>query len=260
MHRFLGKYKNTETRPVFRAVSTHASRESLDLAEKSLIEHYWAQGMCDLNILPGGAIDTAGIEEIRKKRSESQAGEKSKSAKLTREQVEEARQRYLAGETPAQMAPDYPVGKQNLVEVLRNRTWVDESYDPPPPQKGKRRAMGDADIQELRRRAQVERRSCQAWADEFGVTIDAVMRVLKNKTAKDPNFNPDNVLGFYESGVGSLNWEKVNEIRTLRTQVFVPASKIGEKYGVTRSAVTALLRNQTWVDEGFNPEEVVPYG
>lgn len=49
----------------------------------------------------------------------------------------------------------------------------------------------------------------------------------------------------------------VREIRELRTREWVNSAELAEKYGVSKSQITSVLRNKEWVDVGFDPSTVV---
>lgn len=259
MGKFLGKYGDTENRPQFKEVSRHKSRESLDKAEKERIALLKSEGMCDLNLLPGGQINVSESPETLLKMSKAQSGDKSHTAKLTWVEVREARERYLAGERIGSIIRDYCVGYQNMTGILRNRTWVDCDYTPPRKRPGKPRALSDSDILEVRERAQKEVKTASEWAREYGATSHTMARVLKNKTSFDPNFNPQRVLKARRGGGVVLSKEDAQEIRSLRTKEFKSSTDLARKYGCSPGAITAVLRNERWVDDNFNPLEVVPY-
>lgn len=55
-----------------------------------------------------------------------------------------------------------------------------------------------------------------------------------------------------------LNWAVVREIREWRTREYVGAKEVAAKYGVNRTAVDRILKNQMWFDPGFAPESLKP--
>jgi|TARA_R100000544_G_scaffold21257_1_gene10450 DNA-binding transcriptional regulator YiaG len=54
-----------------------------------------------------------------------------------------------------------------------------------------------------------------------------------------------------------LSSDIVREIRNLRSTVWVSSRVLAEKYGVSKSQITAILRNREWFDAEFNPESIV---
>lgn len=54
-----------------------------------------------------------------------------------------------------------------------------------------------------------------------------------------------------------LTWEQVHEIRDLRQREHIKDSVLADRYGVSRSSISSVLKNDLWFDPEFNPETVV---
>jgi len=66
-------------------------------------------------------------EESRQKMSEARKGEKSSSAKLTWEKVNEIREKYKTGKfSYAKLAKEYEVSPSAIQYIIENRTWIME--------------------------------------------------------------------------------------------------------------------------------------
>lgn len=61
--------------------------------------------------------------EHKEKLRELYSGEKSLSAKLSRADVIEIRYRFLSGERQIDICKDFPVGRQTIYDIVRNRRW-----------------------------------------------------------------------------------------------------------------------------------------
>lgn len=55
-----------------------------------------------------------------------------------------------------------------------------------------------------------------------------------------------------------LNWHQVREIRTHRTRDYEEATSVAERYGVSRTVIDRILKNQMWSDPAFDPTQVTP--
>lgn len=55
----------------------------------------------------------------------------------------------------------------------------------------------------------------------------------------------------------SLTNAEVEEIRDYRSKVYEPSESLGRRYGVTGNTVTAVLRNQTYFNPGFDPLKIL---
>jgi hypothetical protein len=53
-----------------------------------------------------------------------------------------------------------------------------------------------------------------------------------------------------------LNWATVHEIRARRQALYQEATVLAADYGVTRTAIDRILKNQLWFDPTFNPESI----
>lgn len=56
----------------------------------------------------------------------------------------------------------------------------------------------------------------------------------------------------------TLNWQQVREIRTNRMLGYEEAASVAERYGVGRTVIDRILRNQMWIDSAFEPSQVKP--
>ena len=57
--------------------------------------------------------------------------------------------------------------------------------------------------------------------------------------------------------LSKLTWDEVRGIRDLRQREWVSSRELAEKYGVSTSQITSILRNKEWVDDDFDPSLVV---
>lgn len=58
--------------------------------------------------------------------------------------------------------------------------------------------------------------------------------------------------------VAKLSWEDVREIRRHRSETYEPGEDVARRYGVKRTCIDRILNNTMWIDEGFNPDNIVP--
>jgi hypothetical protein len=72
------------------------------------------------------------MDSVERGRWNRPAGEDHCRAKLTWEQVHDIRRRHLAGEVQKDLADEFGVGRSAIKAIIRNRTWRDEEYVPPP--------------------------------------------------------------------------------------------------------------------------------
>ena len=100
----------------------------------------------------------------------------------------------------------------------------------------------------------------------YGVSPTCVSQVLRNKTWKDPEYDPGIVikpsrLDYAPSGdehsMSKLTWDKVREIRSIRSLKWVSSSDLAKKYGVSFQQITSVLRNVDWHDPSFDPGNIV---
>lgn len=55
-----------------------------------------------------------------------------------------------------------------------------------------------------------------------------------------------------------LTWEDVREIRKHRQLAWTSEEELAEIFGVNQMSINSILRNLYWVDEGFDPETIIP--
>lgn len=55
-----------------------------------------------------------------------------------------------------------------------------------------------------------------------------------------------------------LNWEQVREIRERRVAEYSKAEILASEYGVARTAIDRILKNQLWFDPAFDPSTLAP--
>lgn len=254
--RWLRKYYAEQDRVHFTVVRKCYSREELDQAEIDLISEGRKMGHCDLNISAGGG-GLSGVpnsEEQKEKIRKRLRGEGTWKHKLTWELVREIRGRHSAGETITDIAKDYPVATCNIGQVVRNRTWIEDDYTPRGISAYKPRVtMAQAKIyRETARKS--EPRTLRHWADQWGLDPNSAARLLRNETQTDSDYDPSTVrtLSFAEFQSG-VTWDQVRKMREARKQKWQPNSVLAGITGLSTSAISRMMRNDTFFDPEFDP-------
>lgn len=103
--------------------------------------------------------------------------------------------------------------------------------------------------------------SDREMAKKYGVSRASVTSVLANELWFDPNFDKTAIIRPPREGDFAANkkldWEKVREIRNLRTERYETASAVATRYGVTKDMIWRILEGLNWIDPDFDPSRII---
>lgn len=250
MSRWVRKHAHEWDQVVFSVVRECYSREELDQAETEFIARGRKVGHADLNVAHGGFGNPGNpvSDETKAKLSEAFRGENSYAAKFTWAEVRHMRRLYVEGAKSSEIAGIFGFNPRTVRKMLRNETWVDETYVPPTIKELGNRGNFDtskipkSDVKELRLRACLERKTAEEWASIYGITYGQARDILSGKTFKDPLFDPNKVKR--ENRHRKIDEAEVREIR--RLQGLESAVSIGNRYGLTRGTVFKIWSRKSW--------------
>jgi hypothetical protein len=122
-------------------------------------------------------------------------GEAHRETTLTWEQVREIRTLYpTSGLRGADIGERYGVASNVIHNILRNKNWHDPSYDPSAYIPVKPRASGERNqgailtweqVREIRARYRPHKVTVAVLADEYGVSIGCIEKIVLNKTWRE---------------------------------------------------------------------------
>lgn len=101
-------------------------------------------------------------------------------------------------------------------------------------------------------------------AEDYGVCVSHIYRVLRNETHPDPDYDPAQLAVRTEDSPDSrrptsaLTRSQVEEVRALRLSQYVPVSELATRYKTTDSVIYGVLQNKTWTDRDYNPALLAP--
>ena len=202
--RWLVSRRNRTEDVIFREIDRADDVLNLNRKEREWIAYYRERGQADLNLTDGGDGGWGRImspESQEKHRLSVPRGDSHPLRKLGSSDVSEIRS--LRSETYIRnidLAARYGVSRGTIADVLNNKLWVDPEFDPasiiPNDRTGER-----ARNRKLSRDAVDEIRSIrlERWvrtsdlAQRFGVSVDMIRLILKNRNWYDPEFHPENL-------------------------------------------------------------------
>lgn len=117
------------------------------------------------------------------------------------------------------------------------------------------------DVNAIRAHRLVNYEPAEDVSSRYGVARTCIDRILNNTMWFDSNFNPEHV----KPRPGGLNQrckltrDQVNEVRSLRKNVWVSAKSLAEKYGVSEPAIQGILKNRTYFDPDYDHTTIRPY-
>lgn len=254
--RWLRKYYAEQDKVRFTEVRKCYSREELNQAEIDFISEGRKIGHCDLNISAGGGgVSGVPNSEIQKEKIRKKLrGEGTWKHKLTWEIVREIRARHSAGETITDIAKDYPVATCNVGQIVRNQTWVDDDYTPLGVSTYKPRVTIEQAKAFREEATKSAPKTLRYWASRWGLDPNSAARLLRNETQTDPDYDPSTVrtLSFAEFQSG-VTWDQVKKMREARKEKWQPNSVLAEITGLSTSAISRMMRNETFFDPEFDP-------
>ncbi len=97
--------------------------------------------------------------------------------------------------------------------------------------------------------------SCHELAEIYDTTPTTICNIINNKVLVDNDYIPPKISidGENNSQV-KLTKDTVNEIREkYRSNTKLKYSDLAKEYNVTESAISAIIRNERWIDENYIP-------
>lgn len=256
---------------VFAVFSTHDNPYETDEAEKKAIAYFRLMGMADLNIKDGGQGGTGGpwTNERRERQMVTvPRGDSHCHSKLTERSVREIRElRAREWVSSTELAKKYGVSVSQISSVLRNKEWVDNSYNPSGIVKLSRKAENAyhrtltwEKVRRIRENAQQEYVSTYKLASIYETSQPNIRDILANRIWVDELFNPQAVkkrpAGFKEEQKTatrvSLTEEDVVEMRN-RFNSGETLKSLSLHYGIIPNSVSRIVNGKTWghVKEGL---------
>jgi len=245
------------------------------IANATWFEEKWGEIIQEYRRTHSHHMPKAAIAEM----SARQRGEGSHYAKLTQIQVDEIRERYLCGESASAMAGDYGVRDETVRNAAFNNTWTDEEW-------GKRLVVKRRLLSDLRgdfsvavltldqvaeiRERYLEGEVPSAIADDYGVAVSTIRKIVSNKTwkneewsgvirqrRKDHSFRlKDEYLQKIadahrgeKSHLAKLTWEKVRKIRAEYTPRVVTYRMLAKRYGVHKGTISNVIQRKSWIED-----------
>lgn len=223
--KFLSKYRPQRNKIQFITLE-RSTRNLLPMLEEKWIRELRAEGQADLNLTDGGDGRkgyTPTPETVERFRDflKTRTGEKSHNRKLNWDIVREIRRRGVAGwESSTKLAQEYGLVPASIRNILLNKNWVDESYDPStlaekPKESEKTHVVTDwetvNEIRELRKR---EYRSLPELSRQYGISVAAMHKIVENTSWVDGSYDPEGI----KPDPRMLTQKEVEQVVDLRSQ------------------------------------------
>jgi hypothetical protein len=99
-------------------------------------------------------------------------------------------------------------------------------------------------IRALRDTEQFPLKKLAQW---YGVSVGAIKRVVRNETHHNPAYKPvENI-----RGNSVTNWKDIADIRKMYASHEYSQEEVGEHFGISRSLVNMIVRNDIFVDPNY---------
>lgn len=249
-HKFLTKYRPDRKKIQF-VILEQATRENLPELEEKWIKKLRLAGQADLNLTDGGdgrkgyTPDPETVEKFREYLY-TRTGELAHNRKLDWDSVRKIRE-DAAGEwiSGTDLAKKYEVTPATIRNILLNKNWVDESYDPskivPIPEDEKKVNVSAGwgvvnEIRELRKRRYV---SIPTLSRQYDLSVAAIHRILENTSWVDGDYNPEHLI----ADPRLITPEEVSQVVELRHAGLTFAS-IAEALGRSKLQVNRAYRRE----------------
>ncbi len=133
--------------------------------------------------------------------------------KLTWKQVREIRDKYEPGKnTHKKLAREYGVTDTAIGHILNNKTYRDPNYIPKSSGVSVRRRLTAVEAATVRHRYRTEQVSKSDLALDFGVSINVIAGIIRNKTYQDDAYTPP-TQDFIRSRWGAVAGKKISQAR-----------------------------------------------
>ena len=210
-----------------------------------------------LNLTPGGNQGWYMSPEARERLRIERSGENSRFAVLNWDSVKEIRRRVSQGERGSDIARSLSdISEGTIHSIIRNATWVDESYTPPKTRsrvpKGDERPESKLTWEQVGYIRENHEKEAEC-AKRFGVSRSLINMVRMNRIWVDeaytyrPKTHP--VKRAEGHANSKLNWDKVRSIRSASGTY----KKIADEFGVSSSLIMGIKLNRMWSDPEYDP-------
>lgn len=197
-------------------------------------------------------------DDVKDKIRESLKGENCYLAKLTWEQVRQARIDFICrSKTAIEIAEQYGVEKTAIYSMLKNQTWKDNLYDVTEANKileqGNKVVNKDI-VKMIRKDYMTGQFQHQQLAHKYNLSIDGLSKITRNETWPDPEYKQwmnDNIKP--QKKPTRINLEIAQQIREDFNKIYSVLGKekayiqLGEKYNLASITVRKIIKNKLWV-------------
>lgn len=159
-----------------------------------------------------------------------------KKTRLSWETAKEIRETYSAGNvTQKDLAAVYGVGIDAIHDIVNGISWNEEKYT--------RKIVLQEQAEQIRILYEQGSKSQAQIADELGIPFRTVNRIINKKTK----------LRDVDDQRKKVTKENVEKIRKLYNEGEHTQKELGDLFGLTQTAVSAIIRNEIWRDEKYSP-------
>jgi len=191
-------------------------------------------------------IDIIDVKKIKSNNySKHQLGENNSTSKLTWEEVREIRKLWLSGEyTHQQISEKFNVKRENIGQILRNKSWKDVNYIVTNINHNKK--LNEMQIKEIREKWKTGNYLQKQLADEYDTSRGNIRDIIQNKNWKDSNYIVVNI-----NHSKKLNQQQVNEIRQKYSTGNFTYLQLSKEYKISAINIGQIVRNERWKDQNY---------
>jgi predicted DNA-binding protein YlxM (UPF0122 family) len=231
------------------AKEIYLEREARDASPKQIAWEYSTSPYIVAHVEEIYDVDVA-IEDVKRHaehqgydEDQSEEGSGSSSTrKLSDDQVREICRRYDEEDTTyAELAEDYPAGRQAIGKVVRGETYQDVDR-PGPPSRPEQSTLSPEQVVEICERYEKEDVSQADLAEEYPVSRSLIADIVRGEAYQDVD-RPER-----EPQQRPLSPDQVREICERYDEEDISYNKLAEDYPVGEDSVGAVVRGETYQD------------
>ena len=170
------------------------------------------------------------------------------SKQIGQEKVDTLRMEYKEGVSREKLMRKYNIGKDAMLNILRNETWIDLDYIVPKEIKKTKIRLTKETVAEIRKEFATGKVTQIALAKKYKIHETYVRELLYNQARFDPNYIVPDLLKILRSR--KMTKQTVAEMRTAFSKGDTRKGLI-EKYNISESAVSEILNNKSWYDPKY---------
>lgn len=168
------------------------------------------------------------------------------NARFTKEEIKQIREEYNNTDvTLIELENKYEYDSINLLGIIHNKTYHDETYIPKDSYKYKKCLVNQNLANKIREEYSSTDIEYAELSEKYNLAVPTLCDIITNKSWYDENY-------IYKKRSKSLtnnklDWDKVRSIRKEKSEG-LSTKELVVKYGVSKSSITSIISLKSWIE------------